>query len=324
MDETRGGTQVTVAIPTRDRPDSLCRVVADLWEGRRRPDEILVICQGARAPEVADRLRRDVPAAIPAVRFYASVRTGAGASWNDALHLASGDFLAFSDDDMRLPAGWLERMLVCWERDWDRGSVLLTGPIEAPRESENPHVVPGRRLGESRVIWRAAPTSGDVLYGGHFGAPRIVFERLGTPVFDERFGPGTRFPGALDEEFALRLLDAGVPVVFDPEIRAVHVAEPSTWVESLFTHSQGAGAMHVLRLQQRRPAALRALLRTTAGLVTRAIRSAARLRFRESAGWLASVVGMVLGALRWLTLAPPSAPTAVNGDALRRLPLDEG
>lgn len=324
-DGGRERIDVTVAIPTRNRPDSLCQVVADVWAGRRRPDEILVICQGNHTQEAADRLRRAVPDAVPALRFYVSERTGSSSSWNDAVRLARGAFIAFSDDDMRLPPAWLETMLATWERDWDRGPVLLTGPIEVPPDTVDPEATPGRRPGDRPRVWRTAPTSGDVLYGGHFGAPRAAFDALGSPPFDERFGPGSRFPGAGDEEFALRLLDAGVPIAFEPSIHATHVADASSWVGSLFYHSQGAGALYVSRMQHRRPAAFGALFRTTGGLVAKGVRSAVRLRFRESAGWFASLAGMGMGAVRWLATEPRNATGRGAGDdvsALRLLPLD--
>lgn len=291
---------VTVAIPTRGRPDGLGAVVRDVCAGERRPDEILVVCQGEDAMAVGRELRDTAPEAMPLLHFYVSDRTGASASRNDAIRLAEGEFIAFSDDDMRLPPTWLRTMIEIWERDWNRGSVLITGPIDAPEDASDLRVAPGRRAGDTRRVWESAPSSGDVLYGGHFGAPRAAFAVLGERPFDERFGPGAPFPGAGDEEFALRMLDAGVPIVFDPALRATHLAGADTWVASLFVHSQGAGAMFVSRLQERRPKALGAALRTAAGLVSRGLRSSLRLRLRESAGWFASLAGMSLGATRWL------------------------
>lgn len=295
----RPGT-VTVAIPTCGKPDGLGAVVRDVCAGERRPDEILVVCQGDHAVEVGRGLRDAVPEAVSLLRFYASERTGASANRNDAIRLAAGEFIAFSDDDMRLPRAWLRTMLEIWERDWKRGHVLISGPIDAPDEAADPRIAPGRRAGEAPREWRSAPSSGDVLYGGHFGAPRAAFAALGDRPFDERFGPGADFPGAGDEEFALRLLDVGVPIVFDPALRAVHLAGADTWIASLFLHSQGAGAMFLSRLQERRPHALEAASRTAAGLVARGFRSGLRLRFRESAGWFASLAGMGVGAARWL------------------------
>jgi len=315
---------VTVAIPTRGRPDGLCAVVRDVCAGERRPDEILVICQGEDAMDVGRGLRDAVPEAMPRLHFYVSGRTGANASRNDAVQLAEGEFIAFSDDDMRLPPSWLRTMIEVWERDWNRGSVLITGPIDAPEDVGDPRVAPGRRAGDTRRVWRSAPSSGDVLYGGHFGAPRAAFAALGEHPFDERFGPGARFPGAGDEEFALRLLDAGVPIVFDPALRATHLAAADTWVASLFVHSQGAGAMFVSRLRERRPHALEAAWRTAAGLVSRGLRSSLRLRLREAAGWFASLAGMGLGALRWLVGRGPRAAAAGGREPSRPRMADLG
>lgn len=302
--------RVTVAIPSRDRPDALCRVVRDVCGGRRRPDEIVVVCQGSGALEAARRLEREVPEALPLLRFYASSRTGSGAARNDAIRLATGQFIAFSDDDMRLPEAWLQSMLDVWRRVWDAGPVLLTGPIDAPEGTADVAATPGRRPGASRRVWHAVPRDGDVLYGGHFGAPRSVYERAGSPPFDERLGPGTRFRGAEDETFALRVLRAGAPVTFDPAIRATHMADETGWIQSQFQHSRGAGALFVLRWSWGDRDAPGVAARTVVRVAAKGIRAALRLRFREAAGRFAAVGGMVGGALVWWTTGAGREPSA--------------
>ncbi|MFW6089703.1 MAG: glycosyltransferase [Gemmatimonadota bacterium] len=315
--------RVTVAIPSRDRPDSLCRVVRDACGGHRRPDEIVVICQGRRALEAARRLVREVPEALPLLRFYASSRTGVAAARNDAIRQATGQFIAFSDDDMRLPQAWLASMLDVWRREWDAGPVLLTGPIDAPEGAADAAATPGHRPGVRRRVWHAPPRDGDVLYGGHFGAPRNVYERAGSPPFDERLGPGTRFRGGEDEVFAFRVLRAGVPITFDPAIRATHMADETEWIRSQFRHSRGAGALFVLRWSLGDRAAPGAAVRTVFGIAAKGVRVAMRRRFREAAGRFAAIGGMVAGALLWWTTGAGRAPSASEprpGD-LRFLPL---
>lgn len=309
--------RVTVAIPTRDRPDRLCAVVRDLWAGWRRPDEILVVCQGDAAVETVRQLKHEVPGAVPALRFYVSARHGLSANRNDAVRLATGDFIAFSDDDMRLPETWLETMLQIWVRDWERGAVILTGPIHVLDETTNPASIAGRRIGQTRRIWRAPPASGDVLYGGHFGAPQSVYNRVGFPPFDERLGLGAQFPGAEDEEFALRALSAGVPIAFEPSIEATHVAEAESWIQSQFEHCQGTGAMYVLRWSSGQKGALGLAARTIFGVTAKAVRAGAGWRFRESVGQLAGVVGILYGAVRWWVTGAenePRAPEPVPGE----------
>lgn len=291
-------TTVTVAIPTRDRPEGLCAVVRDLWAGSRRPEEILVVCQGASA-EAARQLARKAPFALPAIRFYASNRHGTNASRNDAVRLASGDFVAFSDDDMHLPETWLESMLETWRNDWEGGDVLLTGSIQAPTEEGNPVAAPGRRVGESRVVWRTPHVLGDVLYGGHFGAPRSVYSRLGDAPFDERFGPGTRLPGAGDEEFALQVLREEVPIVFEPSLKATHLAQTDTWVRDQYQHCQGSGALFMARAAWGDPTAVRAAAQAVLTRIAKGVRATLRLRIHEAAGRFAGLAGLAVGAWRW-------------------------
>lgn len=300
---------VTVAIPTRDRAESLCAVVRDLWAGSRRPEEILVVCQGA-ADEAARLLRDEVSEATPVIRFYASRRHGTNANRNDAVRLASGDFVAFSDDDMRLPETWLETMLEVWRRDWKCGDVLLTGPIQSPVGNAQKSAAPGRRVGDARRVWTTPFPADDVLYGGHFGAPMTVYGRVGPAPFDERFGPGAPFPGAGDEEFALRVLGEDVPIVFEPSLQATHRAHPDTWIRDQFQHCQGSGALFVARSSRGDAGATRVATRTVATRIAKGVRASFGLRVREAAGRFAGLAGLALGAWRWRVGGAQHSPRA--------------
>lgn len=305
-----GPVRTTVAIPTRGRPERLCTVVRDICAGDRRPDEILVVCQGEGALDTAHRLNDEVPESVPILRFYASTRRGPNASWNDAIRLAVGEFIAFTDDDMRLPEEWLEEMIRLWVEDWDRAPVLLTGPILAPETASDPSATPGYRPGDGRRVWRSPPLVGDVLFGGHFGAPRDVFTRAGRPPFDERLGPGTRFPGAGDEEFAIRLLRAGVPIAFEPSLSATHVADVDTWIRSQHQHSIGVGASYLIRWSSGERRAPVAAMRTLCGVLLKGLHNFLRLHFREGAGRVAGALGILRGALRWTISAERHEPPA--------------
>ena len=232
-------------------------------------------------------------------RDGASNRRGTNASRNDAVRLASGDFIAFSDDDMHLPESWLETMMEIWERDWEGGDVLLTGPIQSPAGNTDKSAAPGRRVGATRRVWRSPYTFDDVLYGGHFGAPKTVYSRVGNPPFDERFGPGTGLPGAGDEEFALQVLREAVPIVFEPSLSATHLAHTSTWVRDQFRHCQGSGALFVARRSWGDPTAARAAARAVVTRIAQGVRALLSLRIREGAGRFAGLGGLALGAWRW-------------------------
>lgn len=291
--------RVTVAIPTRERPNRLVQVVGDVWVGTRRPDEVLVVCQGEGATDIARSLVEEVSGVKSALRFYASRRTGTNANLNDLLRLARGDFIALTDDDMRLPPDWLARMLEVWSNDWKAADVIVTGPIDVPENVSNPHATPGYRPGEDRRVWRELPVVGDTLYGGHFGAPRSLFERLDGPPFDERFGPGTKYPGSTDTELARRALAQGMPIVFDPAIRATHLSNPSAWIRSQHLHSIGDGAMFLVRASEGEPGMLGVAVRTITAVTAKGLHNLATLRVREGTGRLFGAAGLIRGAWRW-------------------------
>jgi hypothetical protein len=149
-----------------------------------------------------------------------------------------------------------------------------------------------------------------VLYGGHFGAPKSVYSRIGQSPFDERFGPGAPFPGAGDEEFALQVLRVAVPIVFEPSLKATHLAETSTWIRSQYQHCQGSGALLVARSSQGDARMSRAAARAVFTRVGKGVRAMARLRFREAAGRFAGLLGLALGALRWRVSGAQARPRA--------------
>ena len=299
--------RLTVAIPTRGRPESLNRTIRALLSGIRWPDEIVISEQRTAAPGATT-----LPA-VPAHVGLVHLRTdglGVSRSRNDAIEAATGDFVAFLDDDMVPEPDWLAAMVVEWERVWREGPVLITGPIDGPDVGGTGRAamrVPGTRRLAGRRVWHGEPRSADVLYGGHFGAPREVFDRLGPRPFDERLGPGTPFPAAEDADFGWRVLAAGIPVVYAPEVRARHVTDKSTGAARYWSYGIGFGGAAAKHIRAGWRPARRLFLRALGTTSGKALRAAVSLRPAEASGRALAVVGMLVGLYRWSGAARRSA-----------------
>jgi len=291
--------RLTVAIPTRGRPESLNRTIHALLSGIRRPDEIVVSEQRTTARGAAT-----IPA-MPARVDLVHLRTdglGVSRSRNDAIEAATGDFVAFLDDDMVPEPDWLAAMVVEWEGVWRGGSVLITGLIDGPDvvgAGRAAMRVPGTRRLPCRRVWQGEPSSADVLYGGHFGAPRELFDRLGPRPFDERLGPGTPFPAAEDADFGWRVLAAGIPVVYAPEVRARHVTDKSTGAARYWSYGVGFGGAAAKHTRAGWRPARRLFLRALGTTSGKAVRAAASLRPADASGRALALVGMLVGFYRW-------------------------
>jgi glycosyltransferase involved in cell wall biosynthesis len=187
------------------------------------------------------------------VHWLQGPRRGPAANRNCGAHAATGEWLAFVDDDCEPQAGWLEGMAqAIGDADVIEGRVIAPGAADSPFEEhvENLH--------------------GGVLWSCNLAVRRDVFERLGG--FDEGFSEA----GGEDMEFAWRVARANLQVKFAPAALVHHTPRSIGW-RGLWRRTWMIRWMSLYRLKtgQARslPGGLRdectLLLRQTVQLVTR-------------------------------------------------------
>jgi hypothetical protein len=151
---------VAVAVCTRDRPELLRSCLASLLDGEVRPAEITRRRQ--RPPD--DRTRELV--AELGVRYVREPRPGLDFARNLALRAASGDVVAFVDDDVAVDADWLARVEVVWRAEPETGAV--TGQILPLELATDEQVAFERRAGfrggNVRVRYVGSSLAGDPVY----------------------------------------------------------------------------------------------------------------------------------------------------------------
>lgn len=188
----------SVVIPTCHRPALLAGCIRAL----SKDEAEVIVSDDSHDEETRTLLERE----FPSVRWLPGPRLGPAANRNCGARAATGDWLAFLDDDCEPQPGWLAALAqASREADVVEGRTLAPGASDSPFEEhvENLH--------------------GGVLWSCNLAVRRADFERLGG--FDEDFFEA----GGEDMEFAWRVARAGLRVRFAPEALVHHPPRHIGW-----------------------------------------------------------------------------------------------
>lgn len=216
---------VSVIICTRDRPEHLARCLKSLRSLASPPYEVLVI-DNAPTTEATQAL----VAQYPEVRYYREPRPGLSMARNTGIRQATGDLIAFTDDDVELHPHWFDQLRTAFRSPEVMAMTGLILPASLDTEAEclfqlsssgfgcsyrpltfdayffaemKPYGVPAWRVGA----------------GANMAFRREVFTHLGG--FDERLGAGASGCSE-DSEFWYRVLAAGWICQYQPTAVVFH------------------------------------------------------------------------------------------------------
>jgi len=220
---------LSVAICTRDRAERLGRLLGTLdavrATSRFRALEVLVVDNAS----ATDQTRRAVER-LPWVRYVAEPRAGLDFARNAAVRAATGELLAFLDDDVVVDRFWLEGLFEAWRDCPDAGG--FTGLVLPLRLDTAAQIAFEERggfgRGCSRIHHRAAsfanplhPVGAGVVGAGcNMAFDRALLHRLGG--FDEALDTGPPLPGGGDLDVFYRVLRAGRTMVYEPRYAVFH------------------------------------------------------------------------------------------------------
>jgi LmbE family N-acetylglucosaminyl deacetylase len=91
--EVREGPKISVVVRTRDRPELLAEALASLAEGSYRRAEVVLVNDGGTPPAIPDGFP------LPVVRVDLEQSQGRAGAAQAGIAAATGDFVAFLDDD---------------------------------------------------------------------------------------------------------------------------------------------------------------------------------------------------------------------------------
>ena len=206
---------VTVCIATYRRAERLDLVLQDLKNQTRKPDEIVVVDNDVTGSARAIvELHRQRDPALP-IHYEVQPERNIALTRNRTVALATGDWLAFIDDDERAPLTWLEQLLEATKR-FNADSILA--PVIPVVPDDAPHWIKRGRFYDF-----ARMASGDAvpLNRMRFGNAIIRGEWLRNEPgpFDVNYGLTT----GEDADLLIRLVHKGAKVIWDD---AAIVLEP--------------------------------------------------------------------------------------------------
>ena len=295
-----GDELVSVVVCTRDRADQLGACLTRLT-GLTYPNlEILVV---DNAP-TDDSTRRTVEAvADPRIRYVVESRPGLSCARNKGLAEARGTYLAYTDDDVAVDAGWVQGLLKGFASAADVGCVtglVATAEIAgAAEEYFDARAASWSTRCEPQRFDLDGSAPDDALYpyspgifgtGANLAFDRALLVELGG--FDEALGAGTRTRGGEDLDVFVRVLRAGRALVYEPAalVWHHHRADDAALLAQMYGYGTGLSAFVTKCLVQ--PGTRRELL----GRIPLGVRRLAGIRTRTRER-LADPVAAPRGAL---------------------------
>jgi GT2 family glycosyltransferase len=267
---------VSVVVTTCGEDGSVSEAVASVLECDPGPFEVIVVENRPRnstvAATIAERFGSD-----PRVRCVMESRVGLSHARNAGLAVATGEAVAFTDDDVIVDRNWVGGLARGFASE--RGVGCVTGLI-LPADLETPSQVQVEQFAgfgkgwQRRVFHISNPTS--VLFpfaAGEFGSGACTALRRDVAIklggFAVELGAGTRARGGEDLDLYVRVLLAGHSIVYDPAaiLWHRHPDHPQHLRSEIFSYGVGLSAMmtkqlmdgHAREILQRVPAALRFL-----------------------------------------------------------------
>ncbi|MET0614816.1 MAG: glycosyltransferase family A protein [Thermoleophilaceae bacterium] len=192
---------VTVVVPTSGRAGYL-EVTLESLRGQSTaiPHELLVVDDGSSdaTGEVAGRF------GVRAIRH--EDRRGLNAARNAGLREARADLIAFVDDDVFVPPGWVDALVEGARRHPEADA--FGGPIRARFEGHAPRACGREDPPITTLDLGAEDVEAEMVWGANFAVRRSAVERVGE--FDESFDRGH----GDEEEWFLRLRATGGRIVY--------------------------------------------------------------------------------------------------------------
>jgi len=238
---------ISLVICTRNRAAKLTRALQKLEATTIASEGVeLVLVDSASSDSTQTVIAEFSARAGFTVRRCHVDAPGLGRARNEGLKQASGELIAFTDDDCFLDEGYfreLKRGFDPQEAQYGAGEVLLANPSDTAGAS--------KRIPQRATIAPLKLLPAGAIQGANMFIHRSVLARVGG--FNKAMGAGTPFP-CEDIEFATRCSLAGFTGVLLPNVRIYHdhgrAQGSDEAAETLRGYDAGRGAYYASLLQR--------------------------------------------------------------------------
>lgn len=203
----------------------------DSVRSQTRPGcEVIIVDQSDGA---IDELLRTYPEVV----HVRSNQRGLSHNRNIGIAHASGQVIAFPDDDCVLPPQYLAEVARVASRF--AGNTLFAFGNARQLEDGRPYLY----RHEIGSIHRLTAANAYQIPSWALIYDRSAFDRIGG--FDEDFGVGSIYGSAEEVDVILRLLDAGIEAIYAEDVDIMHPARPKHLVSAAVhrSYSEGVGAL---------------------------------------------------------------------------------
>lgn len=222
---------LTIAICTKDHEALVRRCLGalrDMILATSVPEDRIQILVVDNAP--SDERTKKLAETLEGVTYTREPRPGLDFARNRALQEASGEWIAFMDDDVVADKCWLEGFRRALQDHQDAGGI--TGPVLPLELATRAQVLFEERGGFRRGFHRIrhtqqaprspiAPCNAGVFgAGANMAFRRDLLLRIGG--FDEALDTGRPLPGGGDLDIFYRVVRAGCPMAYEPLMTVRH------------------------------------------------------------------------------------------------------
>jgi len=249
------GELVSVVVCTRNRAGQLGACL-DRLRALTYPNLEILVVDNAPTDDSTRRVIEAAAASDPRFRYVVEPRPGLSCARNKGLAEARGTYLAYTDDDVAVDAGWVQGLLKGFASAADVGCVtglVATAEIAGAAEEyfDARAASWSTRCEPQRFDLDGSAPADDALYpyspgifgtGANLAFDRAMLVELGG--FDEALGAGTRTRGGEDLDIFVRVLRAGRALVYEPAalVWHHHRADRDALLSQMFGYGTGLSA----------------------------------------------------------------------------------
>ena len=318
--EVLTGRSVTVVVCTRDRPDHLRTALRSILELDYADFTVLIVDNAPNSTATSDLIRDEF--ADSRVRYQLAPIAGTARARNVGLVHATGEIVAYVDDDVAVDRFWLTQLVAGFDQTSDVGCVTGLVPSGELRTrvqlSFDERVSWASNLDQTVYRLSDPPRNrplfpfcvGDYGTGANFALHRAT--ALGIRGFDTALGGGVPTYGGEDIDIFVRTLLSGSALVVQPTAVTWHRHRDdlAALTKQARGYGTGLGAWVATLLTTRRTAAMvaarapRALIRLLSNARPNATEpTVARARTVNSDRSQPDDLSRVLARMGWIELA---------------------